>query len=98
MRLSIYYVMKVSFIALDIIREFYRTVFWDGWREKKCQLGFLLGAIHLVKEESLVTQSPRFEMGAGSSGYDEAGYIWGFKCSYSVVFGTLCTAALQRTW
>lgn len=76
---SIYYVRKVSFIALDIIREFYRKAFWDGWREKKCLLSLLLGEVCLLKQGSLLmTQSPQFEMQVGSSGgYDKAGYLWG---------------------
>lgn len=69
--------MKFSFIMLDIIRKFYRTAFWDGWREKKCQFGLLVGEIQLLKIESLpVASSSQFEMRVrDSERYEEAGYL-----------------------
>lgn len=81
----IYYVRKVSFIALDIIRK----AFWDGWREKKCHLSLLLGDVCLLKQGSrLVIQSPQFEMRVGSPvGYEEAGYLWGCQMPSSCSIG-----------
>lgn len=58
--------MKVSFIGLDLIGEFCSTALWDGWKERKRQLGHLLGEVGLLYQESLLMpQSAQCEVVGG---------------------------------